>query len=383
MQNTVLQQTDWRELGNDCNVGNGVLSLLPFPEGWYFVASRRSIVRKKLIQRQWLGQDIVTWCDDEGTVGVSQSVCPHLGSSLGPAAGGRVRNGHLVCPFHGFAYDVAGECVATPCGAPHKSARLNVFETREILGLVFAWWSIDGRPPQWDLPDEPSAEGEWSGLEFRTLRFPGHPQETSENSVDLAHLRYVHGYDNVKALGPVTVDGALLVSRFEFRRRHRIAGIANIVYDISADTYVLGLGYSFVDIHERTIGFNSRLWVLATPVDGTLIELVLVSQCREIRKPKRPLAGLAFLPVTLRTRLMNKIAISMQRRDVLQDVEVWRRKTYRPHPRLCRSDGDIGRFRRYCRQFYPDSTLAPFAQAPPPRPLPRHPDPTAADQRIA
>ena len=43
----------------------------------------------------------------------------------------------------------------------------------------------------------------------------------------------------------------------------------------------------------------------------------------------------------------------MQKRDVLQDIEIWGRKKYRPHPRLCRSDGAIGRYRRYCRQFYP------------------------------
>ena len=72
----------------------------------------------RLIQKQWLGQDIVAWSDNEGTICVAQSVCPHLGSSLGPAAGGRVRDGHLVCPFHGFTYDVAGNCVATPYAEP-------------------------------------------------------------------------------------------------------------------------------------------------------------------------------------------------------------------------------------------------------------------------
>ena len=224
----------------------------------------------RLIQKQWLGQDIVAWCDNEGTICVAQSVCPHLGSSLGPAAGGRVRDGHLVCPFHGFTYDVTGNCVATPYAEPPASVRLKVFDTREILGLVFAWWGIDGRPPQWDLPKEPSAGGEWSDLELRTLRFPGHPQETTENSVDLAHLRHVHGYDDVKAAGSTTADGALLVSRFDFRSRRRIAGFTDIIYDFSVTAYVHGLGYSFVDIHERTIGIDSRMWILATPVDGTL-----------------------------------------------------------------------------------------------------------------
>ena len=143
------------------------------------------------------------------------------------------------------------------------------------------------------------------------------------------------------------------MSRFDFRSRRRIAGFTDIIYDFSVTAYVHGLGYSFVDIHERTIGINSRLWILATPVDGTFIDLVLVSQMRDIRKPKRLIAGLAFLPVTLRTRIMNKIWIFMQKRDVIQDVEIWGRKRYRPHPSLCRSDGAIGRYRRYCKQFYP------------------------------
>ena len=310
-------------------------------------------MKKKLIQKQWLGQDIVAWYDNEGTICVAQSVCPHLGSSLGPDAGGCVRDGHLVCPFHGFTYDVAGNCVATPYAAPPTAVKLNVFETREILGLVFAWWGIDGRPPQWHLPEEPPAGSEWSGQEFRTMRFPGHPQETTENSVDLAHLQYVHGYDDVNAVGSTTVDGALLVTRFDFRRRRRIAGFTDLIYDVSATAYVHGLGYSFVDIHENTIGMDFRLWVLATPVDGRLIDLVLVSQVRDIRKPKRLIAGLGFLPVKLRTRIMNKILMTTQKRDVLQDVVVWGRKEYRPHPRLRRSDGAIGKYRRYCSQFYP------------------------------
>ena len=353
MQQPLPRQKTPQNVEDLFGAGRDVLSLHPFPEGWYFVAERRSILKHKLIQRQWLGTSIVAWSDDEGTICVAESVCPHLGSSLGPEAGGRVRDGRLVCPFHGFTYDVAGTCVATPFAEPPKSARLNVFHTREICGLVFAWWGIDRRPPQWSLPEEPSTAAEWSNLEIRTLRFPGHPQETTENSVDLAHLRYVHGYDNVNAVGTATVDGSCLVSRFDFKRRRRIAGVADLVYDVSATTYVHGMGYSFVDIHERAIGMNTRLWILATPIDGTLIDLVLVGQAREIRKPRRLISGLGFLPVKLRTRIMNKILISAQEKDVLQDVEIWSRKSYRPHPRLCRSDGPIGRYRRYCRQFYP------------------------------
>ena len=358
MQKLHVLQDAWHDAADKGDVVGGEPALHPFPEGWYFVADRRSIAKQKLIQKKWLGQDIVVWCDDEGAICVARSVCPHLGSSLGPDVGGRVRDGLLVCPFHGFAYNAAGTCVATPFAEPPKSAKLNVFETRDILGLVFAWWGIDGRPPQWNLPEEPEAGGKWSDMEIRTHRFPGHPQETTENSVDLAHLRYVHGYDNVEAVGTASVDGAHLVSRFNFKRRWRIVGFSDAHYDVSAIAHVHGLGYSFVDIHEHTIGMDIRLWVLATPVDGTLIELVLVSQVLQLRKPRRAIVGLRFLPVGLRTRIINKLMMSVQEKDVLQDVVIWRQKSYRLRPHLCRSDGAIGKYRRYCRQFYPDAPHA-------------------------
>ena len=99
---------------------------------------------------------------------------------------------------------------------------------------------------------------------------------------------------------------------------------------------------------------DTRLWVLATPVDGTLIDMVLVGQVRELNKPKRPIVGMRFLPPRMRTRLMNEIILSAQKRAVMQDVAIWGRKRYRPRPRLCRSDGEIGLYRRYCEQFYPD-----------------------------
>ncbi|MCY4427265.1 MAG: Rieske 2Fe-2S domain-containing protein [Halieaceae bacterium] len=330
--------------------------LPPFPEGWFFIGTRKSILARQLIQKTWMGQEVVIWCDQKGRICVSDAFCPHLGSHLGPEAGGKVLDGCLTCPFHGFQYDSNGQCVATPYAPPPVNARLKVYETREILGLVFAWWGRGDRKSQWSLPDAPPAGEEWSQMGFRTLQFAGHPQETTENSVDLAHLRYVHGYDNVHQVGPVSVDGPYLKSFFDFLRvRTYAAGLITLRHDISAKTHVYGLGYSFVDIHEKSIGMDSRLWVLATPVDSKKTELTLVGQTREIRKPKRFIHGLGFLPVSWRASLINHIFLTMEKLDVLQDTGIWSRKQYRDKPRLSRSDGEIAAYRRYCRQFYSDT----------------------------
>ena len=140
--------------------------------------------------------------------------------------------------------------------------------------------------------------------------------------MDLAHLRYVHGYDNVKQVGRTSVDGAVLKTYFEFRRTRRIAGIVKVVFDVAAETRVFGFAYSFVGVRERFIGMDSRLWVFATPVDGKLVEMVLVGQMREMRRPKRPIVGLRFLPLSLRAPIMNEVILSEQERDVTQDVEI-------------------------------------------------------------
>ena len=104
----------------------------PFPEGWYFVASRQAIIKGKLIQKTWMGENIIAWADEEGRVCVAEAYCPHLGSDLGPAAGGRIRNGQLVCPFHGYEYDATGQCVATPYADPPKTARLRSLRRRTL-----------------------------------------------------------------------------------------------------------------------------------------------------------------------------------------------------------------------------------------------------------
>lgn len=340
------------ESGRNRSVGAGLPS--PFPEGWYFVATRRQVLKERLFRKTWMGEEVVVWADGSGSICVADAYCPHLGSNLGPAAGGRVCDGRLICPFHGYEYDATGQCVATPYAEAPRKARLAVFETREICGLVFAWWGLNGRGPQWSLPAEAPEQASWSNIEARTVRFPGHPQETTENSVDLAHFRYVHGYDSFSRSAPVFIDRHCLHSEFDFLSRRRVLKGIGLTLDLSAHTLVCGLGYSFVEIREKSIGLDMRLWVLATPVDGMLVDLTLACQVREIKGPRRWFAGLGFLPVRLRAPVMTKLMLVFQKQDVLQDVVIWSRKKYVARPRLCRSDGEVMPFRAFCAQFYAD-----------------------------
>ena len=160
----------------------------------------------------------------------------------------------------------------------------------------------------------------------------------------------------------MTVDGAHLVSCFEFKRERSVWGLRKLKFHISTDTHLYGLGYSFVDINEHSMGLRSRLWVLATPIDGTYMELVLAGQTQEVVRPKRPIVGFRILPRRARARFMNRRMLAQQVADAQQDIDIWERKRFQPRPVLSRADGKIMEFRRFCRQFYPE--VADIAEQP-------------------
>ena len=54
--------------------------------------------------------------------------------------------------------------------------------------------------------------------------------ETTENSVNLAHLRYVHGCDSVNGAQPVSVDDPCLESHFDFTSTRTIAKVATFAF---------------------------------------------------------------------------------------------------------------------------------------------------------
>ena len=96
---------------------------------------------------------------------VADAFCPHLGSHLGPETGGVIRAGNLVCPFHGFEFDVTGRYMTTPHAPPPKSARLKAYPMQEVNGFVFAYWDHAGRAPTWKHSRSGIGRQKWPGAE--------------------------------------------------------------------------------------------------------------------------------------------------------------------------------------------------------------------------
>lgn len=320
-------------------------SLYPFPDGWYLIEPSAQIGNEQLLQKRWMGQQIVAWRDRAGAVCVVDAFCPHLGSHLGPESGGSVQGDHLVCPFHGFAFDVSGRCAATPLGPPPQKARLKSYPVQETGGFIFAYWDHQGRAPAWRIPEVDGGRGRV----ITKLRLRTHPQVTTENSVDFGHLLHIHGYSDLKQLSPTVIEGPFLTSFYSFSRHMLTRGLRSLRFSLDIKISVCGLGLSMVHAHSPASGLRVLQWIMATPVDGDVIDLWLAVD------PMGPLqlSWLRLLPSWISNSLVPRIMLHELVLDVMKDSKIWAHQRYEFNPVFSKGDYDIYRFRRYSEQFYP------------------------------
>ena len=317
------------------------------PAGWYAVAFSSEVAPGALLTRRFVGGEVIVYRTASGRAVVTHPYCPHLGAHLGH--GGRVEGETLRCPFHGFRFDPQGACVAAYPGkkVPPK-CQLPVLQVREKNGVVLVFFHPYGAAPTWEVPDlDPTG---FRALRFATFDLAGHPQETTENSVDIGHLSVVHGYEDVAPLAPVTAEGPVLHGRYSMRRRR--GGMSKAITSEFA-LWAWGLGYSVVEVHVREHGLVLRNLVLATPSASGRVDLRIALSLRRIES-KRALHPLAVLaPRALLEWVLERAAMRAFAADVQQDFDMWNHKTMLERPALADGDGPVGLYRRWARQFYP------------------------------
>jgi phthalate 4,5-dioxygenase oxygenase subunit len=97
-----------------------------------------------------LGEDLVLFRDQDGKLGLLGLHCPHRGTSL---EYGDIEDGGLRCPYHGWLFNVGGQCLEMPAEPkdsqfPRKVKHLS-YPVKELGGLIFAYLGRDqpGPPP--------------------------------------------------------------------------------------------------------------------------------------------------------------------------------------------------------------------------------------------
>jgi nitrite reductase/ring-hydroxylating ferredoxin subunit len=316
-----------------------------FPEGWWAVALSRELRRGQVRRVTFGGQPQVLFRTESGRAALMDAYCPHLGAHLGH--GGRVHGEAIECPFHAFRFDAGGRCVFVPGGhEPPPAARASIRPLLEVNGLLLGW-DGPGDEPRWEIP--PLESTGWGPLRSRRWVLRGHPQEVTENSVDLIHFSTVHGYERVEMLRPLAAEGPVLDSHYAITRPKAFAGRS---VRVEIDVEARGLGYSTVLATVPSVGARARLFVLPRPLGRRRIELRVAMQLHRDVDPSAVHPVLRFVPRALYRAIVGEFTFRGFTSDVSQDFAIWKHKRFVRPPALAAGDGPIGPYRRWARQFY-------------------------------
>ncbi len=144
-----------------------------------------------------LGERLIAFRDSEGRVGVMDHRCPHRCASLFL---GRNEEGGLRCIYHGWKYDVAGNCVDMPSvpsdqDFKHKM-KAKAYRVVERAGLVWVYMgaSKEGASeqapplPGFEILDMPPGE-----IRVSLIQRDCNWLQALEGEIDTAHFGFLHG----------------------------------------------------------------------------------------------------------------------------------------------------------------------------------------------
>ncbi len=300
-----------------------------YPRGWFQVAWSDELPAGGVLPLSCLGRELVLFRTEQGAAHVLDAYCPHLGAHLGH--GGRVQQGSLQCPFHGWRFDGQGACVEIP-HAPKipPGAKLTSWPVHELNGVILVHHAADAAAPAWQVPSVPEATAPgWELFQKKQWRIRTHVQEISENVADPTHFRYVHSALSMPEAELATeghvfrMDSKMLQPTPRGPVDGRIQGEAH------------GLGYWVI----RFTGIADVTFIsAATPVDD---DFVALRHTFFIREPAQPGGA----------NKVGKALVAEIIRQVEEDIPIWEHKLYRPRPLLSAGERAIPMLRHWSQQF--------------------------------
>ncbi|CUU57174.1 Phenylpropionate dioxygenase, large terminal subunit [Parafrankia irregularis] len=289
----------------------------PVPNGWFVVARADEIEPGRTKTLFYFGKDLVLFRGTDGTPYLFDAYCPHLGAHLG--VGGKVVDGSLQCPFHGWRFDGAsGACVEVPYDDnPYipKTAAARSYPVVERNKMIWAWHHLEGKEPFYEVPEVPEIhDPDWLPIVVKDITVATCCQEMAENNVDTPHFLYVHGMQAVPE-EEFHIDG-------HYKRSVGMDG--NFVRE------GFGLGLGVLRVKGYTTFISST-----TPIDEENVHVRWIfTSPRSLGEDAAEAAADSFTA------------------GVSQDLPIWENKIFKDPPVLRPSERAVTEQRRWCQQFY-------------------------------
>jgi phthalate 4,5-dioxygenase oxygenase subunit len=138
-----------------------------------------------------LGEQLIGFRDSNGNVGLLQNNCPHRGASL---FFGRNEEAGLRCVYHGWKFDVEGNCLDMPNEPPESDFKHKVKATaypcQERGGIVWTYMGPRKTPPP--LPDLEGNMQPDSEQNVRATQLACNWLQILEGDIDTTHVGFLH-----------------------------------------------------------------------------------------------------------------------------------------------------------------------------------------------
>ena len=139
-----------------------------------------------------LGEQLIAFRDSSGRVGIMDQKCPHRCASL---FFGRNEHDGIRCVYHGWKFDVQGNCVDAPNLpgplATHNRIRAKAYSVRERAGLIWVYMGPRETPPE--LPGLQALGLDDEELSIWCVQRQSNYLQAMEGDIDTSHLGFLHG----------------------------------------------------------------------------------------------------------------------------------------------------------------------------------------------
>ncbi len=250
-----------------------------FANLWTIVGLAQDLKRDAPLAMRVAGERIVFFRDAAGKACALLDQCPHRGVALSL---GRVENGVIECPFHGWRFDGAGRNCHVPWNPDAKRDNLSAvaLPCRESAGLLWLYTGFD--PKEEPEPTQTLMASHRLALCAQSVIWKAHWTRVMENMLDSPHLPFVHrntiGRDLSKHLG-----AGRLEMTFE-----ATANGGHIRASVDGSPRDGNLDYRFPNVMELFIdppGKKFRLMVACIPEDDRTTRLWLLTMRSFARAP--------------------------------------------------------------------------------------------------
>ncbi|MBD2084743.1 aromatic ring-hydroxylating dioxygenase subunit alpha [Trichocoleus sp. ST-U3] len=165
---------------------------MKFEDFWYVVALSEQLKPNTVLERTVLGEWLAVFRGNDGKPVALRDRCMHRNSRLSK---GKVCQGMLQCPYHGWVYDKTGKVVAVPAeGEDFKvthARRTQHYDTREQDGYVYV--RLAQKPSEEFEPFQMPYYGKPGWETVRVInRFRNNVTNCAENFIDIPHTASVH-----------------------------------------------------------------------------------------------------------------------------------------------------------------------------------------------